>query len=328
MIAYLMKEDREFLLALINHLPDEIVVLDHTGRIVIANASWTHFFSNTSHDQENYTSNDWLGYDYLNECRIASIHDPDFENLYSGIQNVLNGRLNYFHCDYPYQKIDDQHWYSLRAQRLQFEEQLFCVISHRDITERKVAELMLEDLSNRDSLTGLLNRRAFNSHLVDAWRTCRIAQLPLSLAIIDVDNFKLVNDHFGHPVGDKYLLHIATLLNHYAQEANIECFRYGGDEFTLIWKDADHLNIVEALNKLNAQLASVMPNESKHTPFALSLSVGLNTVLPNEATHYLDILKEADKLVYRAKLNGRNRVECGHWKQQIQLDLLSKLVSA
>ena len=93
----------------------------------------------------------------------------------------------------------------MRVTRFSAEGSQYLVISHQDITERKAAEEQVEKLARTDQTTGLANRRCFEDFLRNQWKRSARTKSPLSLAFIDIDHFKMINDTYGHSIGDKYL---------------------------------------------------------------------------------------------------------------------------
>ena len=112
-------------------------------------------------------------------------------------------------------------------------EPLF-IISHFNISERKLAEDNIRHVSNIDSLTGLFNRRRFDSFLDEQWRRARRNRQPVSLILIDIDFFKSINDRHGHIAGDGYLKNVAAILQKFGRRPDDLVARYGGEEFGVI----------------------------------------------------------------------------------------------
>ena len=175
---------------------------------------------------------------------------------------------------------------------------------HRRTIELKVANQRIEELAQLDELTGLLNRRhilkCLNEEITRAQRT----NIPCSIAIIDLDFFKRINDQFGHPAGDEALRTFAISI--FANIRTIDKLgRYGGEEFLLIMPDTAKDQAVRTLDRLRSILSEV-----DWTPisgsFNLTMSAGICSVRQADSTE--DILARADIALYRAKDAGRNRV--------------------
>lgn len=177
------------------------------------------------------------------------------------------------------------------------------VATSRDITEKKRADELIWKQANYDLLTQLPNRRLFHDRLVHGIKAAQRAEQSLSLLFIDLDNFKQVNDSYGHAVGDELLLQAAARLKQCVREADTVA-RMGGDEFTVILsqiKDAAYIaNIAENIIQKLAQLFI-------HDGIDLSISASIGiAVYPKDSTDAEQLLKHADSAMYAAKRAGRN----------------------
>ena len=162
-------------------------------------------------------------------------------------------------------------------------------------------------LSLTDDFTGLPNRRAFMRRLEDEIGRAHRYGSSLTLAMIDLDYFKQINDKYGHAAGDDVLRWYASeplaIFRHYDMVA-----RYGGEEFSVLLPSTDEVGARRALEKVSQHVAGQDTFESKGDIIELpSFSAGLAMYNPGE--DMLDFIERADKALYRAKHNGRNRVE-------------------
>ena len=175
----------------------------------------------------------------------------------------------------------------------------------RDITERKRLEVELERLATADPLTGILNRRQL-IHLVEIeLERARRYGHPTSAILLDVDYFKEINDTFGHTVGDKVLVEMAQLLIEKARTSDLVA-RYGGEEFMLILPEttiAGAQDIAERIRSTVAETSFIV--EGQTIRFTVSLGV---TSSESAGDDFESLLKESDRMLYRAKQLGRNRV--------------------
>jgi diguanylate cyclase (GGDEF)-like protein len=171
----------------------------------------------------------------------------------------------------------------------------------------------LENLAHTDGLTGLANRRRFDNQLCIELKRSRREMLPLTVVLIDIDEFKKYNDHFGHIEGDECIKAIATVLMDAVRRPADIAARYGGDELALILPDTDAQGAYELLINLQASIAKL---SIKHAPEAkydkVTISMGYSTLIPkqivsNEADDFV-IVKAADYALYEAKVNGRNQI--------------------
>ncbi|MFQ5480862.1 MAG: GGDEF domain-containing protein [Thermodesulfobacteriota bacterium] len=155
-----------------------------------------------------------------------------------------------------------------------------------------------------DELTGVYNRRAGMARLKEEYARVGRTERKLTLAMVDVDNFKFINDSCGHQTGDQILRHIAGIIKHWLRENDV-VFRYGGDEFLLILPETDEKQAMNPLNRLRKRLADqVIIGGFNVRP---SVSIGVATLLDgDEGTD--NMIDRADRALYAAKKRGRNRV--------------------
>jgi diguanylate cyclase (GGDEF)-like protein len=165
----------------------------------------------------------------------------------------------------------------------------------------------LRDLSVRDPLTGLFNRRYLSESLGREIARCHRRGLPLSVLAFDLDHFKAFNDNFGHAAGDAVLFAFARVLAGGSRHEDIAC-RQGGEEFVLICPEMDRQVALRRALELMAQLASLQVlHEGRRLP-PLTTSIGL-ALLPEHGKTPAELLAQADAALYEAKARGRNRVE-------------------
>jgi diguanylate cyclase len=176
--------------------------------------------------------------------------------------------------------------------------------------EARVAELETalreaSEAARHDPLTGVLNRRGMNESFArEAARAARNGQ-PLAVAIIDLDDFKRVNDLHGHTVGDAALVHLARLMSETLRPTDL-CCRIGGEEFVVVMPGADRGAAQRALARLQAVMA-VRPVAD--TPVTLAFSAGV--VLGQRGESLDEMLMRADLAVYRAKAAGKRCIVTG-----------------
>ena len=164
----------------------------------------------------------------------------------------------------------------------------------------------LEELSTHDELTTLPNRRYFSDRLARDMADARRYGHPLSLLMIDVDHFKKLNDRCGHLVGDEALISVANTLRGAVREVDTVA-RWGGEEFTVILSRAGEREAIEVAEKLRKAIASLEASWSIGQPFGhVSVSIGAAELLEGEDA--ASLIQRADRAVYSAKREGRNRV--------------------
>jgi len=176
------------------------------------------------------------------------------------------------------------------------------VVEIRDVTHRKALEDQLLLLATQDSLTSALNRRAFNAEAQIALKRAARHHRPLSLAILDLDHFKQINDRHGHLAGDLALRQFADLCRRSLREGDIFS-RYGGEEFVLLLPETDSTAASLLLERLRLELSGLVLSHGG-VSFGLQVSAGLAQWEPGDSLESL--FKRADQALYAAKSGGRN----------------------
>ncbi|MEO8737184.1 MAG: GGDEF domain-containing protein [Edaphobacter sp.] len=173
----------------------------------------------------------------------------------------------------------------------------------------------LHRISSRDNLTGLANRHSFESYCEKLWKQAAAANTTLSAILIDIDKFKAVNDLRGHLYGDKVLTRVASLLQQSLRGKDDFAARFGGEEFVVLLPaiaPSGAIIVAERIRKMVEVAGSPAVEDISASPvLATTVSCGVATCLPGEAYRIEDLLEAADKAMYEAKRNGRNRVCCG-----------------
>ncbi|WP_167496040.1 MULTISPECIES: GGDEF domain-containing protein [Shewanella] len=171
-----------------------------------------------------------------------------------------------------------------------------------DITAAYHLRSKLEQLANTDSLTGLFNRRSFTSFCEhEFFRATRYFQ-PFSLMIIDIDLFKVVNDTYGHLVGDEVIKRVANICNEHVREADVLA-RIGGEEFAILLPDTD----MNSAYVLAERLREAQQQYDKPQAPSITISIGIAT-LRSQDKAFSEIFNRADKALYSSKHVGRNSV--------------------
>jgi diguanylate cyclase (GGDEF)-like protein/PAS domain S-box-containing protein len=285
------QQERNLLAKALNDSPDCVMITDVENKIV---------FVNTGFEQlTGYKQDEVLG------------KEPSF--LWHAMPDTLPSNPN----SAPADKITH---FRLQEPNLQKDGSLFYVdqsiahitdeagkITHyvsfsKDSTDRLKRELALKDLASRDPLTGLLNRRS-GEHLLKQYDDeKRQSKKSLCLIMIDIDNFKKINDTFGHAVGDQILISSSQLLKNKAR--NTDSFiRWGGEEFLIIVHDSrlkDALEFAERIRKSIEQHTDQVVGR-------ITASFGVAESSLDEGT--ASLLNRADKALYKAKLDGKNCVK-------------------
>ncbi len=177
------------------------------------------------------------------------------------------------------------------------------VRTYTDITTRRHAEARITRLAHHDALTGLANRTQFNTNLLQAIEAAKHGGRKFSVLCLDLDRFKIVNDQYGHAVGDRLLQQVAERLRSVVRE-NDPVARFGGDEFAILQVPAEQLASPSALaTRLVTALS--MPYEIDGNRAVIEVSIGI-AVYPTNGDTSDELLTNADSAMYLAKNSGRN----------------------
>ncbi len=176
----------------------------------------------------------------------------------------------------------------------------------RDISKRKILMEELTKMANTDPLTGAFNRRQFWRHANEEMSRAKRYSHPLVLMMMDIDHFKYFNDNFGHQLGDQILSRMVQLC-HDSLRKNDSFGRLGGDEFAVLLVESVMNEGLEAAERLRQGLANLIIQAEKET-LGFTVSIGV-AVMTDEDKELDDLIARADKALYKAKDNGRNRVE-------------------
>lgn len=179
----------------------------------------------------------------------------------------------------------------------------------RDMTEAERTKTQLQSLANKDGLTQLANRRAFDNFLRTRCQYASRDHEPLALILADVDHFKAYNDNYGHPKGDSCLRQVAKVLNDNLFRPIDLAARYGGEEFAFVLPASDlsgALSVAERLRKAVDDLT--IEHGFSSCADHVTMSFGVAACEPGPETEPEDVIAAADKALYKAKGAGRNRV--------------------
>ncbi len=168
------------------------------------------------------------------------------------------------------------------------------------------ANLELERLTRIDGLTGLGNRRYFDEYMLAEWRRAVRNATPLALLMIDVDHFKLYNDSHGHLAGDEVLRQVADAIQAGVSRPGDLAARFGGEEFVVVLLNTDLAGAQSVAHEIMARVRALdISRESGH----VTISIGASSMLPTEMAGPEELINAADLALFRAKSNGRDRVE-------------------
>lgn len=227
-------------------------------------------------------------------------------------------------------KDGQKHWFLISAKAIiddfgRFEGS-FGMLTN--INERKKMELLLEEsnrqlkeLSNKDSLTGIANRRCFDTTLEREYFRLSRTNSKLSIILFDIDHFKEYNDYYGHVMGDECLRQIGKALANCVNRSVDLAARYGGEEFACILPDTDIHSAVKIAERIRQKIQDLKIEHKKSTVSEfVTASFGVTTVRYSPEVSPVEIIAMADKLLYKAKVSGRNRIEYAESKEIDEFD--------
>lgn len=189
------------------------------------------------------------------------------------------------------------------------------VVVFRDITRRLTSERALQEANDKleqlarvDGLTGVANRRAFDEWLDTAWHDHARSGEALSLLMVDIDYFKLYNDHYGHQAGDDCLKQVAKALAESLYRSNDRLARYGGEEFALVLTNTSAQGATLVAERLRKTVENLkIAHAASKVGDCVTVSIGVATRMPDAMTAQEVLLRQADEALYQAKADGRNR---------------------
>ena len=166
----------------------------------------------------------------------------------------------------------------------------------------------VEYQSMTDQLTGVANRRRHDRHSLTKWQEAVRLQVPFSICMFDIDKFKVYNDTFGHPAGDKVIAAVASTAASHLRRSTDFFARYGGEEFVAFFMGGSSVEAFEHLKTIRQAVEDLhIPHSAAVAPW-VTVSIGGVTVVPKPEDAYDTYLKVADTMLYDAKRFGRNQV--------------------
>jgi len=172
------------------------------------------------------------------------------------------------------------------------------------IANRRIL-LALRGQADTDARTGLTNSRAFDESVARIL-SLRAQRDPLSVLMLDLDHFKEFNDRYGHPAGDEALRAFANLMTSCIRDDDLAA-RYGGEEFAIALPGTDAAAALEVAERIRERTEATIIPLAPGVTGRLTVSIGISSA-PADGTELLSLLRAADEALYRAKLDGRNRV--------------------
>lgn len=296
----------EHLAAILKALPDPVFILTRSGRYAaIFGGSDKRYYHDGSSlvgqrisDVLHAGKADWFLQEIGKALDSRRLHIVEYGLAGSDVKGL------------PADGPDNVIWFEGRVQALDFpvegEEAVLWVASN--ITARNELEHKLRELSETDSMTGLLNRRRFMEEMEKQYGQFLRHATPTSLLLFDIDDFKAINDEYGHPCGDQVIMGIAEMCRAELRTVDYAA-RLGGDEFVVLFP---HTSLDQALlvaERLRERVATGRLCQAS-LQGQVTISAGLSEFMPTDHT-VGTLISRVDKLLYRAKHGGRNRIVCG-----------------
>ncbi len=172
----------------------------------------------------------------------------------------------------------------------------------------KILNQELAQLSHTDGLTSIANRRYLDEFALTEWRRAHRNGTSLSIIMLDIDHFKLFNDHYGHPSGDACLIRVAQLIRQTLERPSDLVARYGGEEFIIVLPETTQGGAIVIAEKLRQAIQQLAIPHEKSPLGRITASQGIATCIPNDPGALKSLIHQADEALYRAKREGRDRV--------------------
>lgn len=290
--------------SILDSLSEHIAILDRTGEIITTNEAWNKFAASNS-----VTPLDRVGpgQNYLEVCEASAGMDKRLARVARKIKSVLDGTRGKFSVEYPCHSKNDKSWFLLSVTPLKTDGKISgAVVSHLDITRRKLAETETRRLAVTDPMTGILNRNAGMNFIQSQLKKCRKHKNPMTLCYIDLDNLKYVNDNFGHKEGDRVIISVVRIIKRALRETDVMC-RMGGDEILLILPDTTIEECTTVIDRINNMIENKNLKSSK--PYGIEFSHGLAEYNPHNKFTAEELVDAADKNMYKMKTTRKRSAE-------------------
>ena len=283
-------------------LAEQIAVVEADGTIATTNRAWRDFAgaNGTLMPMAREGSN------YLAACdEAAAGGDRDAAKAASLIRRVISGEIRQGQWEYEGSVPAGRRWFSLKVNRFAGDGPVRVLVAREDVTERKANESRIEYLATHDALTGLPNRNLLGDRAQQSIERSRRSGQGLAVLAVDLDNFKQLNDAYGHSVGDATIAACALRIAGAAEGLSDTVARLGSDEFVVVVGDTEDPGTAAARTARAVHDAVMAPMTilADHE-FTLLASVGIS-LYPSDGTTFDALLKNAEAAMYRAKALGR-----------------------
>ena len=303
--------DRGALQSVLDSLHEQVAVIDISGKIMMVNHAWEQ----TGQEGGMAQGVRFVGMNYLDICRSAGYEGlEDAISSYEGIRGVLDGHSESFSFEYRCDTPQGERWFLMNATPFS-RTSGGAVILHMDITGRKLQESKIHRLAHYDELTGAANRRWFYEEAQRVLTSAEHDLTTFSLLYLDLDNFKEVNDRYGHACGDALLRLVSARLQSLLREGDLLA-RFGGDEFVLLLRGVSELEVSAVTERYEQALAA--PFVIGNQPLVGVASLGAVSY-PEHGKTVDELLRYADTAMYREKANRRSTRDQGTLNSEVNL---------
>lgn len=303
-----LQNSEERFRSILENAPIGMAIVSLEGRFMLVNRALCEIVGYNKEDLEKLTFQELT-------------HPDDLETNLAHVQQLLDGSMQNYTMEKRYLRKDRQIvWIQHTASIIRDAAgtPLYYISQIEDISERKQALNALEEsnrnfeaLSITDGLTGIANRRRFDEFLAQEHARHARSGGKLSLIMLDIDYFKLFNDHYGHVSGDECLRQIARVLDDSTVRPADLVARYGGEEFACILPETGQHGALRVAERIRQNIMNLaMPHELSDIADCVTASMGVVTMRCSADKMASEIIIQADELLYKAKSLGRNRIEC------------------
>ena len=295
------------LLEAIDVTPNCLGVINRNKEVIYCNQHYASIFGVTKEQAIGKKASDLLRHAWETNQGVV-INTNDFEQWLNNVHKLHTEKsLNQYETD-----LLDGRWFKMTRINLDSGN---IIIMGVDITLLKQAQKSLEDahqhiekLVNTDQLTGVHNRRSYNQLANKEYARARRFDQPLSLLVIDIDYFKVINDNFGHDGGDNVLKQFTQICTTLLRQSDT-LSRVGGEEFVVVLPMTNSVGANVIAERIKTHIAdSSFQTTQTHKKINITLSIGVSSLTANDST-IKDLFCRADKAMYCAKRGGRNQVQ-------------------